>query len=224
MKPPQTLRSRIAFYFCGYLAILLTVYTAALSGMLKKSEDRTFNQQLTQIAGRLIGHVQEQGKLPDYLPMHITAYIDLTQIPLDLQQFVKNHAPGIFEIESHDIDYHVVLTPIPSTGQLLYVFYDVRSIETTDRFESFMLLALIGIALGVLILGWILARSLANRILNPISTLANTVQNLSLNEDRIELSTFNTADEVGTLAKKIDQLLRRIADFTRREREFTSHA
>jgi signal transduction histidine kinase len=107
---------------------------------------------------------------------------------------------------------------------MLYVFYAVASVESTQRFESIMKLALAGIGLGVLFIGWILARSLSNRILNPISELAREVQSLSPDKDAVTLRSFTTPDEVGTLAETINQLLTRISEFTRREREFTSHA
>jgi signal transduction histidine kinase len=223
MKMPKTLRSRIAFYFCGYLTVLLALYSAALFGMLRLSEDLAFNRQLAEIAGRIVQHVEEHGEMPVHLPMHITAYSDFSSVPQRLQNLVTNREPGVFEISEKD-GYHAALAPIPSTGQMLYVFYDVASIKATEQFESFMQLALAGVGLGVLCMGWILARSLSNRILNPISKLAKEVQSLSLDEDTVVLRSFATPDEVGTLAKTINQLLTRISEFTRREREFTSHA
>lgn len=57
----------------------------------------------------------------------------------------------------------------------------------------------------------------------PVSELAGVVQSLSLDEDNVVLRSFNTPDEVGTLAGTINQLLRRISEFSRRECEFTSH-
>jgi signal transduction histidine kinase len=225
MKASQTLRARIAFYFCGYLALLLTVYSGALILMLNISEDRAFNRQLAQISNRLARHIDAYGQIPLYLPMHITAYTNFANVPEELQRYVKNRDPGIFEIDAGEgLDYHISLVPLPVSGQLLYVFYDVGSLETTDRFESFLTFTLVGIGLGVLLMGWLLAHSLSNRILNPISQLAGTVQSLSPDEDSVTLRSFNTPDEVGVLAERINQLLQRIAEFTRREREFTSHA
>jgi signal transduction histidine kinase len=218
------LRSRITFFFCGYLAVLLALYTATLSGMLKYSEDLAFSRQLSEIAGRIVQNVEEHGEIPIDLPMHITAYPGLLKVPPRLQDFVKNHEPGIFEINADDFDYHAALVPIPSTGQMLYVFFDVASIEATERFQSLITLAVAGIGLGVLLIGWALARSVSNRILNPVSELAKVVQRLSLKEDTVALRSYSTPDEVGTLAETINQLLKRIAEFTRREREFTSHA
>lgn len=222
-RKPKTLRSRIVFYFCGYLTVLLIVYSAGISGMLKISEDLAFNRQLSEISGRIALQVEKHGEIPAHLPLHISAYIDLSTVPQDLKAFVTNRSPGVFEV-ADDADFHAAIIPILSTGQKLFIFYDVSSIEITDRIENFILIALIGIGIGVFLLGWSLARALSNRILNPVSELAEAVQSISLDERGTELSAFNSPDEIGMLSKKINQLLKRISDFTRREREFTSHA
>ncbi len=191
--------------------------------MLKISEDLAFNQQLSEIAGRIALQVEKHGEIPAHLPFHISAYIDLSTVPQDLKAFVTHRSPGVFEV-ADDADFHAAIIPILSTGQKLFIFYDVSSIEITDRIENFILIALIGIGIGVFLLGWSLARALSNRILNPVSELAEAVQSIPLDERGTELSTFNSPDEIGMLSKKINQLLKRISDFTRREREFTSHA
>lgn len=223
MKTPQTLRLRITFYFCGYLAVLLTVYSLGLTGMIKISEDLTFDRQLSEMAAKIAREVEEKGRVPDVLPLHISTYTGLESIPDNLRKYVQNRQPGAFEI-GEDIDYHAAIVPIPSTGQTLYVFYNVASLEASEQVESYMQLAVGGIGLGVLLIGWILARSLSNRILNPITELAEEVQSLSPDKDTQVLRSATASDEVGTLAQTINLLLKRISEFSRREREFTSHA
>jgi signal transduction histidine kinase len=220
---PKTLRSRIVFYVCGYLAVLLIVYSAGISGMLKISEDLAFNRQLSETADRVARHVEEHGEIPAHLPFHISAYIDISNVPQPLKAFVTHRSPGVFEV-ADDTDYHAAIIPILSTGQKLFVFYDVSSIEINDWFEYYIIIALIGIGAGIFILGWLLTRSLSNHILNPLSELAEAVQSISPDEPARELSSFSSPDEIGMLSEKINQLLKRISDFTRREREFTSHA
>ena len=224
MKRPQTLKSRIIFYFCGYLTLLLIVNLIALSGMLTLSEDLAFNRQLKEIADRIVQHVEDNGELPDFLPMHITAYTSISGIPSHLQKFVTDHKPGIFEVNAENIDYHIAIVSISSRKQTIYIFYDVASIESTEQFQSYVSLALAGVGLAVICMGWLLARSISNRILNPISKLVEEVQSLSLDKDTVVLHSYKTKDEVGTLVETINQLLKRISEFTRREREFTSHA
>lgn len=224
MKSLRTLRGRIAFYFCSYLTVLLAAYSGALIFVLNTSEDRAFNRQLAEIAEGLRQHFQDHGALPDSLPLHVTAHIGIGGIPKKLEPHIVGRPPGVFEIDADCLDYHVAIVLLPSSLEPLYVLYDVGSIETTDRFESYLILALTGVALGIVLLGWALARALSNRILDPISALAGEVQALTPEDEHLALKGYDTQDEVGTLAQKVNQLLGRIADFTRREREFTSHA
>ena len=224
MKAPRTLRTRIVFYFCGYLAVLLTLYSGALIGVFRGAEDKAFNRQISEIAGRLARHVEAWGEIPAYLPEHVSAHIGLTNVPPLLKNKIKNRRPGVFEIDADDRGYHVAVVPLESFDRTLYVFYDVTSIEAADRFESYMVFALVTIGLGVLSMGWLLARALSNGILNPVSALAAAVQSLSISQNTVELRTFTTADEVGVLARTVDRLVNRISAFARREREFTSHA
>lgn len=51
------MRARIAFYFCGYLALLLTVYSGAFIAMFRFAEDRAFNRQVAEISNRLARHI-----------------------------------------------------------------------------------------------------------------------------------------------------------------------
>lgn len=223
MKAPRTLRTRIVFYFCGYLAVLLILYSGALVAIFRSAEDKAFNRQLSEISNKMVQYAEKHNEVPRYLPLHVSAYIGLENVPPTLQSHVKNSKPNVFEFNEDGLGYHVAIVPIQSLGQILYIFYDVTSIKATEQFESYMSFALFAIGLGVLVVGWLLARALSNRILNPLSVLAKTVQSLSLDEGSDGLHTVITADEVGVLAQTIDQLLNRISEFARREREFTSH-
>ncbi len=223
MKAPRTLKTRIVFYFCGYLAALLALYLGALLVVFRGAEDLAFNRQIAQIADKLALEIEARGRIPEQLPALVTAYTDFMDIPPALRDYVRDQPPSVFEINKDDLGYHAAIKPL-STGRTLYVFYDVTSIKATDRFESYMVLALFATGLGVLIMGWGLARTLANRILNPVSRLAETVRSLPIDKETVALRAFTSNDEVGLLAGTIDQLLKRISAFTRREREFTAHA
>jgi signal transduction histidine kinase len=224
MKRPQTLKSRIILFFCGFLAVELTLYSAALVGTFRISEDMTFTRQLSEISTGIVRHVETYGEIPDALPMHITAYIGMEDVPPSLQGYVKNRKPGIFEMWNEDLTAHAAVISLASSGKKLFIFYDVGSIESSEQLETIMKLFLVISGLGSLLLGWILARSLANRILTPVSELATVVRDLPLDEDGAPLRLNPAPDEVGTLVKTITHLQKRILEFTRREREFTAHA
>jgi signal transduction histidine kinase len=223
MKRPRTLRSRIVLFFCGYLAVLMLLYSYFLVGSFKFAEDLAFNRELSEISAEIAQYVEVHGKMPDTLPMRTTAYMDLAGMPSYLQEYIKDREPGVFEV-SNEANTHAAIVPLASTGNRLFVFYDVASIESPSQFETIMTIFLAILGAGIVFLGWVLARSLANRIITPVTELASAVRALPLEEDGTTLRFNSSPDEVGTLANTITHLQKRIADFTRREREFTAHA
>jgi signal transduction histidine kinase len=196
-----------------------------LIGSFRIAEDLTFTRQLSEITAEILQHIETQGGIPDDLPPRFSAYIDLENVPAYLQEHVKDRGTGIFEAWEGDIwSAHVNIVSLASTGNRLFVVYDVGSIETSEQLESIMKLVLALLGLGNLLLGWVLARTLANRIITPVTELASAVRELPLDEDSATLRYNPTPDEIGTLGNTIDHLLKRISEFTRREREFTAHA
>lgn len=222
MKNLTTLKSRIIFYFCAYLTVILILFSAALIGMLRLSEDLAFNRQVKEISEEIAATLARNKQLPDDLPMHITAFHGFSNIPKQLQHHVDGSGPGVFEISEGD--YHVSIVDMQSQESLLYVFFEVGSIKATEMFESIMLLAIAAIGCIFIFLGWILAKFVSSRILGPISELAHGVQSLSPGDETISYLPYKASDEIGVLTEKINQLLKRTAEFARREREFTSHA
>ncbi len=224
MKKLATLKTRIVYFFCGYLAILLMLYSGALFGMLHMSEDQVFKRQVKDIANIVERNLEESGELPNHLPKYITAYEGLSNVPSELKGYIAGLRSGYHEIDGDGFDYHISIVDIPTRDRILYVFYDVASIETTDRFEMLILLGLTSAGLIVLAIGWSLAKSVSKRILNPIVKLAQEVQSLSPDDLTTRLHYNSTKDEVGTLVNTINRLLESVSDFTTREREFTAHA
>jgi signal transduction histidine kinase len=193
--------------------------------MFKSSEDLTFNRQLQEISGVAVKHYNKYGVLPDYLPIHVSAYADIALVPKRLQRYVENHSQGIFEINEEALNYHAAICPLASGGKL-YFFYNVDSLETDERFQMNITAVLIGISALILFIGWLLARLVSRQIVFPITRLANQVQDLSFVPGKLStnMELHGTPDEIGVLARTIEELLERIHRFTKREREFTAHA
>ena len=224
MKSPQTIRRRIVVNFCAYLSVLLLVYSVALIGMVMVAQDMVFNRQLAQETENILAHLEEYGSLPDYLPMHMTVYRRFEDIPLPVRRHLDEEKWGIYEINAPGIDYHVSAVRLSSAGERLYVFFNVEELELNDRDELTARLFLIAIGVSLLLIGRLLAHMVANHILKPLSALAQRVQRMSLGPNIPPASNDEASDEVHVLAGAIDDLRDRVAAFTEREREFTSHA
>ena len=224
MKSTQTIRRRIVVNFCAYLAVLLLVYSVALIGMVMEAQDMVFTRQLAQETENILAHLEEHGHLPDYLPMHMTVYRRFEDIPLPVRRHLDEERWGIYEINAPGIDYHVSSVRLSSAGERLYVLFNVEELELTDRDELAAGLFLIAIGVSLLLVGRLIAQKVANHILKPLSALAQRVQSMSLGANISPASDVEASDEVHVLAGAIDDLRDRVAAFTEREREFTSHA
>jgi len=99
----------------------------------------------------------------------------------------------------------------------------VGSVEASEGFERTIIWILGGVGLCALLLGWLIARFVSNRILVPISQLTKSVRSISLGKGDF-CHNYHASDEIGELVKTLDSQLEQIADFTLREREFKSHA
>jgi signal transduction histidine kinase len=224
VKGTQTIRRRIVVTFCAYLSVLLLVYSVALIGVAMEAQDAVFNHQLAQETENILAHLEVHGSIPDYLPMHMTAYRRFEDIPLPVRRHVDEEKWGIYEINAPDIDYHISAVRLPSAGERLYLLFNVGDVELTDRFELTVVLVLIAIGMSLLLIGRLLANLMANHILKPVSALAQRVQSMPLVPNLPPASHDEASDEVSVLAGAIDDLRDRVAAFTEREREFTSHA
>jgi signal transduction histidine kinase len=224
VKSTQTIRRRIVVNFCAYLAVLLLVYSVALIAVATMAQDAVFNHQLAQETEKILAHVEEHGRLPDYLPMHMTAYRRFEDIPLPVRRHVDEEKWGIYEVNAPGIDYHTLAVRLSTAGERLYVLFNVGEVELTDRFELTVVLFLVAIGVSLLLIGRFLAHMVANHILKPVSALAQRVQSMPLGPNIPPASDAIALDEVGFLAGAIDDLRDRVAAFTEREREFTSHA
>jgi signal transduction histidine kinase len=224
VKSTQTIRRRIVVTFCTYLAVLLLVYSLALIGMVMVAQDMVFNRQLAQETENVLAYLEKHGRLPDYLPIHMTAYRRFEDIPLPLRRHVDEEKWDIYEINAPGIDYHVSAVQLSSAGERLYVLFNVEELELTDRDELTVRLVLVAIGVVLLLIGRLLADKVANHILKPLSVLAQRVQSMPLGPNIPPASHDEASDEVHVLAGAIDDLQDRVVAFTKREREFTSHA
>jgi signal transduction histidine kinase len=145
-------------------------------------------------------------------------------IPPTLRTHLTPDLEGMLEINADGLNYHVAAARLPSSDQMIYLLYDVGALELSEQSEQVTDLVLLGIGLAILIAGWFLAHSMAKRILQPVSRLAESVQALSPEDENPRLAAYEASDEISTLAATIDGQIERIASLTRREREFTSHA
>jgi len=220
----RTLQSRIGLHFFAYALLLVLVYSVALVFVVKQVQDAAMGRQLSSYAADIVTYAEAQGRLPEDLPPHVTVFIGLSAVPSNLQPFLRGRQSGSLEINDDGLDFHATVRRVRTIDRPVYILYDVSSIELTETYERYLLLGFAGIGVGILILGVAVARSMSRRLATPLAGLAAEVQDLSFENAPPSLQQYDAPDEIGTLARTIRDLFERVSAFTRREREFTSHA
>ena len=224
MKHPRRLQQRIVLYFCACISILLIAYSGAMIAAVMWSQDIAFNRQLAIETERIAEHVARHTRLPSPLPPGLSAFRRHEEIPPPLRPHVRQGPHRAYEINAGDLNYHASSTTTGADGDTIYVLHDVSAVELSEQAEQRFGFLLLGIGLAVLLAGLLLARAVARQILRPVSLLADSVKTLSLEDGLPRLPAYDSRDEIGTLVSTIEELVQRVAAFTRREREFTAHA
>ena len=213
----HSLRKRVAIAFALCVAVLSIAWGFAFFAAVRLSEDRVLTQQL-QVAA---------DNYPS-ITTNLRGYDKVDNLPQSLKKWAQtNPELGLYEFDSEEL--HVAVIAIDNKQSRGFVVFDVAGIEASSS-EDWWLLLIISSVVGTLgMVGFGLGIIVMRRAVAPVTQLAKAVGEInpeklsSEDHKRIDSSRF-TDDEVGMLAKTIEQTLERISAFVTRERYFTSSA
>ena len=142
-------------------------------------------------------------------------------MPAYIRDLVSGLAEGFHEAYQGPDEYHIAVRNLPNFDQPLYLLYDVSALEFTEKRKLIIGFVLAGgviliIALGLWI-GWLTSR----QVIAPVSHLAEQVNKTDPDNLPTDFSRFFYQDEVGVLARALEQSMRRVKDFVDREHQFT---
>ncbi|WP_040522346.1 sensor histidine kinase [Aliiglaciecola lipolytica] len=212
-----SLRKRVAIAFAVCVAMLSVVWGFAFFTAIKLSEDRVLTRQLE--------HAVEGYPI---MPANIVVYENVDNLPESLKLWAQARPKvGVYEFESAEL--HVAVIQPVNSSHNVFVVFDVEGIEAESS-EDWLWLLGITIVVGTLgTLGFGLGVIVMRRAVAPVTQLAKTVSKINpeqlTDEDhkRIEAKNFGD-DEVGVLARTLEQTLERVGAFVERERYFTAAA
>lgn len=213
----HSLRKRVAIAFALCVAVLSIVWGFAFFAAVRLSEDRVLTQQL-QVAA-------------DNYPAAMTnlrGYDKPDNLPQSLKQWAQtNPEVGLYEFDSEEL--HVAVVAVENQQSPAFVVFDVAGIEASSSEDWWLLLIISGVVGTLGMFGFGLGIVVMRRAVAPVTQLAKAVADIdpeklsSEDHKRIDSSRF-TDDEVGMLARTIEQTLERISAFVARERYFTDSA
>lgn len=207
MRADASLRRRLVAA-CVLLAIVIGgVFAAAAFVIVESVEHELIDARLSRAAEQLLA--QYRARVPVSPPTDLRFEVG-AQIPAELQAL----APGLYELTIDDRGLHVL---IGSEDGERYAVIDDKSDFERIELVAYVALAMAFIA-GVL-LAVAIGRASANRVIAPVTTLAELVQREDWPERHPLL---DGRDEIGVLARAFDAKTSQLRAFLVRERVFTA--
>ncbi len=113
--------------------------------------------------------------------------------------------------------YKLAVRKTPDTW--FFLAYDMQeSVRRTEKFERALYIVVPVFTLFSLLLGW----WSASRVMAPVSELARRLRRSGTSSDPEALAPYIAGDEVGELAKALDDYSDRLTDVVQRDREFNA--
>lgn len=212
-KLPLRRRVTLAFLLLGFA---LSALFAAAAVFITEDYEHVIASEMLQ------GQAEDYAlRFANHLPVTLPQTQRMSGYRADdpnLPKAAVNLKPGVYEDEGSD-GVHIGVFDT-SVGRLVFVI-DLRDIERLEEHLNFFLAAL-GI-LGTALAGW-LGWLLSGAALKPVRVLATQVDALPNEPRASNLSDENSDDEVGQLAKAIDNYQARLVEADAREQAFFADA
>ncbi len=224
MKFRHSLHSRIIIAFCVFGTVLGAIFAVTVYISLDFIEDRLVDSRLNEEVENFLAHYKRYNNYPRPGSPFITSYVGTESMPLYVLDMIKGFSEGLHEINYGEEEYHIAIERLPDQSALLYLFYEVSALEFTERRKVSIRLVLIAgviliFAMGLWV-GWLTSR----RVVAPVVHLSHIVDKSGPDNLPTDLSKSFYNDEVGVLAKGLEQAMKRVEAFVEREQQFSRYA
>ncbi len=229
MKYHPSLGNRIAIAFCLFGLVLSLTYWLLIDISMNITEDMVFKNRLqNELDNYFDRRLADTGATLPY-SLYIKSYIGTSLMPQPLQEMVQGLSRGFYETDGPGAikgpgDYHVVIEKIPKTDDLIYLFYDTGTLKFNEQYEILIRVVLFLVSMGVTLIGGCIGIFIARRMIAPLRDLARCVGNSRPENLPLDLSRRFANDEIGLLARALEQSMQRIQSFIEREQAFTRDA
>jgi len=224
MKFRHSLQARIIVSFCLFGAFLGIAYATIVYISLDRIDDHLVNNRLREEVEYITNHYKYYNLVPRPTSPYITAYMGTASMPLYVTELVSGLADGLHEGYSDEDEYHIAVQKLSNQEKTLYLLYEVSALEFTEKRKLVIGFVLFGGVILIIILGWWIGRLTSKKVIAPVVHLSDKVSNSGPENLPIDLSRDYIDDEVGTLASALEQAMKRVENFVKREHQFTRDA
>ncbi len=218
------LQRQIMLVLAGFTLVVTTLFALYAIGFVYTVEDHFLMAQMSEEADYLKSVHARTGAWTSPRSTRMRVYTDPEKMP-DAVRVALRSAPNRKEFTGDDgRHFHLMQLPTDGTKPQAWLLYEVskRLVVRPIRTQILFFLSWSGVVAVIASLaigGW-----LTQRISAPLVRLADAVAAMQPNDLPERLPTRVSNDEVGVLARGLEQLIRRIRAFIAREQEFTRDA
>ena len=226
VKRRRRLRTRVivAFVLLGFgLTALFAVATLYLRNRL---ESQLIEKTLQREVSNLVQHVEQNPDEPPYFLIFDARtfsddnahtvnplYRDLPEGLHEVREMDANDVPQVYRVA---VGRGVSKDGKPFTSLIRYNVTGAAA--TTDELGRWLLISVLGFTLFALIIGW----WSASKVMSPVTDLAHRLRRAGSSSDPEALAPHFADDEVGELARALDDYSDRLTDVVQRDREFNA--
>ena len=223
--PRRRLRNRLMLAFAGFTVLVAAVFALYLVLFVYAVEDQLFETILDREVAAQQAYRTEHGDWTTPRDGFMSVVTRASALPDGIADVLREE-PGRREFSgAAGRHYHLRVLQSPDADEApAWLIAEVSSLLVVRpmRAQILQLLAWSGIAmvaLALLLGGW-----LARRTTAPLSRLADAVGDATPERLPPGFAAGFLDDEVGVVARRLDDLIARVRDFVEREREFTRDA
>jgi signal transduction histidine kinase len=220
----HSLRSRIIIAFCFFGGVVGSVFALIVYISLDYIDDSLINNSLKQEIDHISRHYQQNGEIATPASPFIKAYRGTTSMPAPLKEMVAGFSEGFHEAYLGKEEYHVAIITLPDRHNPLYLFFKVSTLEFTEKRKFRIAIVLVAGVIMVVGLGFWIGWLTSSKVIAPVIHLAQKVDKTGPDNLPTDLSKHFYKDEVGVLARALEQSMQRVEAFVDREQRFTRNA
>ena len=235
-KQPRSLHQRVVIAFALSAFVLSSVFALSVWGVLHLVEDRMVERALELELEDFLERLRADPQAVPPMTRWLHGTFDPEALPPELQSEMGRE-DGVYELnpgfalvggeEGREPEYTLLIRTLED-GRRLYFYLDAVRIEAIDESLGLIGLSLLATVLVVTSIGFVLGRATAQRVIAPVTELADRVRQRASDEMESDASISLTegfaADEVGLLAEALEASEQRTRAFLERERRFTGDA
>jgi len=219
------LRRRLMLAFAAYTVLVAALFTVLAAAFVYAVEDRFFETALEQEAASLQRQHAASGTWPQPRSDYMRLYPDADALPAEFRQTLQNEPRRREFSGAQGRHYHLrTIEPAPGRGQgqgQVWLVAEVSQQLVVRPMREAMLRLLLGAGAMLLGLALLIAWLLARRTTAPLARLAALVGGMEPARLPQAIASGFPDDEVGVVARGLDQLIARTRDFIEREQSFT---